>query len=75
MLRGVINTEIRMTLFMRDPRLVMQIKFMAKSYGALAVVNVTLFAFRSRRWCENRANEAECECEEERELRRQVATL
>lgn len=40
-----------MTLFMRDPRLVMQIEFMAKSYGALAVVNVTLLAFRSRqRW-------------------------
>lgn len=31
----------------------MQIEFMAKSYaGALAVVNVTLLAFRSRRWCE-----------------------
>jgi len=50
----MINTEIRMTLFMRDPRLVMQIEFMAKSYGALAVVNVTLLAFRSRRWREIR---------------------
>jgi len=32
--RGVINTEIRMTLFMRDSRLVMQIEFMPKSYGS-----------------------------------------
>lgn len=45
----MINAEIRMTLFMRGPRLVMQIEFMAKSYGALAVVDVTLLASRSQR--------------------------
>jgi len=65
MLRGMINTEIRMTLFMRDPRLVMQIEFMAKSYGALAVVNVTLLAFSLAAVVRNQANEAECERERE----------
>ena len=36
--RGVINIEIGMTLFMRGRRLVMQIEFMVKSYGALLAI-------------------------------------
>lgn len=47
----------------------MQIEFMAKSYGTLAVVNVTLLAFRSRRWCEIGITRLNCECEGEREQR------
>lgn len=68
----MINAEIRMTLFMRGPRLVMQIEFMAKSYGALAVVDVTLLSSRLARSAtaaRNRANEAECGCEGEKEQR------
>lgn len=59
-----------MTLFMSGPtRLVMQIEFMAKSYGALAVVNVTLLRISLAAVAQNRDNEAECGCEGEREQR------
>lgn len=69
--RGVINTEIRMTLFMRGPRLVMQIEFMAKSYDALgrysAVVNVTspCISPSLAATVRNQDNEAKCAGERE----------
>lgn len=42
---------------------------MAKSYGALAVVDVTLVRISLAAVVRNRDNEAECGCEGEREQR------